>query len=707
MARGSCLLALALLLGAPVLVPAAENAEGASIPRFTVDTARVRVDVVVRDKKGAILRGLEAPSFEVYEDGVRQELEGSDFVESGLPVAAPPVEGARARTPTVVAIAFDRLSPGARRFAHQAVLDYIERSSPGSWVGLFSIDRDLRTLQPLTADRAALRQSADRMLSLAPTSLAGLRERKAISNAHAGLATGMGQAHVASAEFAGTPECRGNETDAIRSQEILESRMVESFEALERDLSGFSTSQALLALIAGLETLPGRKAVVLVSEGLAIPAGVDATFRSVVAAANRANVSFYTADAGGLRVASTGLETKRAVETAQVRSGPPDLSSPNMGSRSRPELIEDTLRLAPEAGLGRLAAETGGFLISDTNDLGSGLLEMDEDLGAYYVLSYAPRRQDYDGKFRSIAVKVLRPHGRLQARKGYLALNTALPVPALEHEAPALARLERGPLPTDIPVRLRGLQFPETPPFALASVVVEVPAGSFELQRDAKANLLRQDFTILVLVRDASRRVVAKLSQHYPLSAPLQGRADPRSGQVLFYREARLPAGTYTLEAIAYDALGGKAGTAAATLEVPEPMLQHLRASSLMVVRSAVKVGTSSAAVPRPFVYRDVVLYPNLGQAVTREAGGALAFFVTAWPSVERPALDVLVEVWRDGKTVAQAPPARLHPDGDGRIQLASSLPLDTLAPGAYELRVTLSDGRDRETRSASLPIAR
>ena len=67
----------------------------------------------------------------------------------------------------------------------------------------------------------------------------------------------------------------------------------------------------------------------------------------------------------------------------------------------------------------------------------------------------------------------------------------------------------------------------------------------------------------------------------------------------------------------------------------------------------------------------------------------------------------MLVEVWRDGKTVAQAPPARLHPDGDGRIQLASSLPLDTLAPGAYELRVTLSDGRDRETRSASLPIAR
>ena len=665
----------------------------------------------MRDKKGAILRGLDASNVLVFEDGVRQDVETLEFIEprpdGAASAGALAGAGPGARTPTVVAIAFDRLTPGGRRFAHQTVLDYIDRASPGSWVGLFSIDRDLRTLQPLTSDRAALRQSADRLLSMAPTSLAGLRERKAISNAHAGLATGMGQAHVASAEFAGTPECRGNETDAIRSQELLESRMVESFAALERDVQGFSTSEALLALIAGLETIPGRKAVVLFSEGVAIPAGVDATFRSVVAAANRANVSFYAADAAGLRVASSGLETRREVETVMVRSGPPDLSSMGTGSRSRPELIEDTLRLAPEAGLGRLAAETGGFLISDTNDLGGGLLQMDEELGAYYVASYTPKRQDYDGKFRSLSVKVLAPHGRVQARKGYLALNTDLPVPALEHEAPALAMLDKASLPTEIPLRLRGLQFPETPPYAVASLVVEAPASSFELQRDTKAGVFRQDFTILVLVRDASRKVVAKLSQHYPLSGPLKGQTEPRQGQVRFYRETRLPAGAYTLEAIAYDALSGKAGATAATLEVPEQLPQHLRASSLMVVRSAEKVDGASANAPRPFLYRDVVLYPNLGQAVQRQAGGALAFFVTAWPTLERPTLEARVEVWRDGKSVAQTPPERLHADGDGRIQLASSLPLEALTPGAYELRVTLNDGRDEETRTAAVPIAR
>ena len=167
---------------------------------------------------------------------------------------------------------------------------------------------------------------------------------------------------------------------------------------------GFSTSEALLALIAGLETLPGRKAVVLFSEGVAIPAGVDATFRSVVAAANRANVSFYAADAAGLRVASSGLETRREVETVMVRSGPPDLSSMGTGSRSRPELIEDTLRLAPEAGLGRLAAGDRRVPDQRHNDLGAGLLEMDEELGAYYVAFLRPEEA---GVRRQVPI----PHG--------------------------------------------------------------------------------------------------------------------------------------------------------------------------------------------------------------------------------------------------------------------------------------------------------
>lgn len=673
--------------------PATPAEDRSRPPAFAVSAERVTVDFVVRDRKDAILRGLSAADVEVYEDGVRQDVESLEFVErldagesAGLPAAAP----------TFVAVAFDRLSAPARSFARDAVLEYLGQLPAGdAWMGVFSIDRSISTLQPFTRDREAVRASLGRLSASA--AFGGARQRDAVRKAYGGLATGFGQAHVAPAELAGEPECRDAEDEVVRRLKILDSRMTESFESLERDQQGFATTHALLSLIAALEPLPGRKAILLFSEGLVIPADVEASFQSVAAAANRANVSIYGADAGGLRATSGADETRRNIASLRTRlelqqgTGSPSTRGPTEQEATSSLVLlernEDTLRFASGSGLGRLADLTGGFLIQDTNDLSAGLADVAEELGAYYVLSYAPRNQRYDGRFRAISVRVKHPHGRLQARKGYLAVKTALPVPALAYEAPALARLEAGSFPTELSVRLRALQFPEAPPVSVVPVVVEVAARGL------------QDLAIVVLVRDAERQVVAKMSQRYAPSRPSE---PPETRPVLFYRETSLSPGSYTLEAIAYDARSGAAGAATATLDVPPADRGHLRASSVIVVGSAEKVGVGAA---RPLTYGDVLLYPNLGQPLRRDAGRPLTFFVTAWPATDRPGVDARIEVVREGRMVAATSATRLRPDADGRIQLASSLPIGTLAPGAYELRVRLSDGADEETRTTAVPI--
>ena len=704
-AIGPLSLVLVLFLSAGAPTEAAGEALSVSPTSFAVSAERVKVDVVVRDRKGAILRGLGAADLEVYEDGVRQSVDSFDFVErSRMEPEGTLASAAAATAPAFVAVAFDGLGPAARRFAQQAALGYLERAlPPRSWVGVFSIDRGLRTLQPFTDDRDALRQSLDRAAGSASASFAGLRERDAIRNAYAGLATGFGQAHVAAAELSGVPECRSGEDEINRRMEILESRLMESFQSLERDQQGFATTHALLALIGALEPLPGRKVILLFSEGLVIPADVEAAFRSVVAAANRAAVSIYGADAGGLRVASAGDETRRTIDSIQTRLRLHDDGGGNPLSRGGSgrdpdtsglvllERNEDTLRFDPGSGLGRLAEQTGGFLIRNTNDLSSGLAEMSEDLSAYYLLSYTPRNTHYDGRFRAITVRLKRPHGRLQARKGYLAVRTALPVPALDYEAAALARLESRPLPTAVPLRIRGLQFPEAPPLSVVPILVEVPGRGL------------RDLTIVVLVRDASRRIIAKMSQRY---APSGSGTSPDARTVRFYREAHLSAGSYELEAVAYDARSGAAGATTSTLEIPPSVPDHLRASSLVVVGSAEKLGTEAGSATPPLRYGEVLLHPNLGQAVRREASPTMTFFVTAWPASERPAIEARLDVVRDGQTVSATRSTSLRPDAEGRIQLASSLPLEGFAPGAYELRLTLSDGRDEEVRTAAVPIA-
>ena len=200
------------------------------------------------------------------------------------------------------------------------------------------------------------------------------------------------------------------------------------------------------------------------------------------------------------------------------------------------------------------------------------------------------------------------------------------------------------------------------------------------------------------------RQVVAKMSQRYVLSGPPAHADAARS--VLFYRETRLSPGSYQIDAVAYDARSGAAGAATSTLEVPPAASGHLRASSLMVVGSAERLGAGESAAPRPLRYGDVLLYPNLGQPLSREPGRALTFFVTAWPALDRPLIDARVEVVHDGRTVATTRTASLRPDAEGRIQLASSLPLERFGPGAYELRLTLSDGQEEQTRTAAVPIA-
>ena len=55
--------------------------------------------------------------------------------------------------------------------------------------------------------------------------------------------------------------------------------MLEASEALERDQQGLATINSMLALVNGLKTAPGRKAVVFFSEGLVLPPRVASALR--------------------------------------------------------------------------------------------------------------------------------------------------------------------------------------------------------------------------------------------------------------------------------------------------------------------------------------------------------------------------------------------------------------------------------------------
>jgi VWFA-related protein len=166
--------------------------------------------------------------------------------------------------------------------------------------------------------------------------------------------------------------------------------------------------------------LPGRKSVLYFCEELPLSDAVKPKFDALIQEANRNNISFYPVDAAGLRIHSEEAKVGRNVELAGAQ-GIGDAQR-NAGAWTKDlERQEQILSSRAGAVLGRLAKETGGFLIDNTNDLGKGVARMQAERTTYYLLGYQPSNPAADGKFRRVSVKVKRPRVTVRARPGYVA----------------------------------------------------------------------------------------------------------------------------------------------------------------------------------------------------------------------------------------------------------------------------------------------
>jgi len=747
----AAVLAVALstpLTGASVAQTPPAPTSSTTPPVVGVSTAEVAVDFVARDKKGRIVRDLKPAEIEVYEDGVRQELTlfelisttsepepataGALSVKAAAKTSPSPAAAANTSAPVaapaapdvereaLVALVFDRLSPTARAGARDAALEWLKLPAVrGRQVGVFRIDSGLEEVEPFTDDRGPVMDALERIARSAPTSYGGAEDRERLRNLRCELAalegrTACGTTPVSAADSPGElalpdPMMDANGPAKAERKRMLAQQiaMLQTLEELERDQQGLATTNGLLALVNSLRTFPGRKAVIFFSEGLALPDRVVATLSSVISGANRGGVTFYAADAAGLRVHSASEETRRELNlitdasSASTVTGDATLSAAQQPMSRIMERSENVLRLDPASGLGALARDTGGFLIQDTNNVAAALKRVEEELGAYYLLSYAPGNESWDGRYRKIEVRVRRSGVAVQSRRGYYAVRTPTPTPVLEHEAAALARLEESPTAADVPLDARALHFPAPDGDTVVAITAEMAATAAMLRPD-KAGDLEQDFTIMALVRDAGRRVVHKSSRHYVLTWPKSKAEELWQGKVMFAREAVLGPGRYTVEVVAYDALRRTAGVTRVDLEVPRRPPGELRLSSLMVVG---RTEPNATGDPGPLQYQGRRLYPNFGEAVQVKDGRPLPFLVTLSPG-SRPPGEARVELLLEDEPIRSASVPFPPPDENGQVRVVGGLPIDGLPPGAYTLRLVVNDGRAMETRTAAVTLA-
>src|SRR5690606_15487291 len=146
------------------------------------------------------------------------------------------------------------------------------------------------------------------------------------------------------------------------------------------------------------------KSIVFITEGF-VADGMEEALRGIVGQVARSGGRVYAIDVRGLSRFGAGDNLGQLDATNEA------------GAMMSFDMVAD--------GMNSLAIDTGGMMIRNQNNSTRAFETIAEDANRYYVVGYQPSNPSFDGKYRSIEVRVKRDGARVRARRGYLALEPA------------------------------------------------------------------------------------------------------------------------------------------------------------------------------------------------------------------------------------------------------------------------------------------
>jgi VWFA-related protein len=355
--------AVALVLLNATTAALAQDAAPQAKPQYRVRVTSelVLVNVVVRDKRGNLVRGLKKEDFTVTEDGKRQEVSTFDFENVDELATAGPAEAtvtgaaatagllhssnapldARDRRLILLFFDFSGMDPEQIERGVDSAKKFVsEKMMPADLIALVSLATNMRVDLDFTGDKS-----------------------KVLSILSAYTST-QGQGFDAGAEGSaeGAPETGG------------------SFTPDDTDYNTFTADRKLLALQAIMQALGKinqKKSIIYFSNGIT-QSGVDnqSALRATTASAVKANVSIYPLDVRGLQAFPPGGEAQNASLHGQSAYNGNAVFNDLNGNAASQETLST------------LADDTGGKAFFDSNDFSGVFSQVQKDTSAYYVLGF-------------------------------------------------------------------------------------------------------------------------------------------------------------------------------------------------------------------------------------------------------------------------------------------------------------------------------
>jgi VWFA-related protein len=383
--------ALALLVSLPAFGWQEPSAEEAFSEEIAVSV--VSLDVFVTDKKGKPLNGLTKEDFEIYEDGKPVEITNF-YAENGPEPGSPGEAAARPEDQKLHLVVFVddvNMEPQGRARILEDLPGFLGRSlTPGDKVMLVRFNQSLEIRRSFTTDQDQIK-----------TDVAALEKLSSDAKKYE-----QSRAH-AFEDIVNAIEVHGGWGPPAESR-------IQSW-AEQESLMVKGSLDALDAVVGWLAGVPGRKAILYVSDGLPLVPGDDLYYWASIRSGYRAGQRI-----SGLGTMSNDLSKRfREVTARASRNRVAFYPIEAYGVRTvRGTALQEATVTSRQNGLRFLADDTGGRAMLNAADPVAALQLMSEDLAAYYSLGYQPQREG-DEREHKVEVKVKTRGAKVRHRQWY------------------------------------------------------------------------------------------------------------------------------------------------------------------------------------------------------------------------------------------------------------------------------------------------
>jgi len=703
------------------LLPIVVHAQNPPKPQDEGDVVRVKsnlvnIDVIVKDKKGKYVPDLKPEDFTISENGSPQKIEFFDapIIKKSVTLSTGPVEESTAPTTAprnYISLLLDSQTTdltNVKQVREGAIKFIREQVSNADEVAILTVTNNLKMLQPFTHDKAQLIATLEK-IGLSPDSKSF--EQKDLKGNIDSLRDFLSGAPVPPTSGTVSP----TEGPALARVMIVQ-RVLQQFLVLRTALSlqqARPILAALAALAEGLRPIPGKKTLVLFSQGFVTPQVLDWQVQSTIDIANRANVAIYIIDSAGLRGAA---EASGALVPGSPLAG--ISAATNQEQRIRAvggETVFDNSRQEGQTReydiLYRLSGDTGGKFLKGNNDIGQGLERINQEIQSRYTLAYRSTNQNFDGTFRKVKIEVNRPDVQIISRSGYYAIPPEEIVFLSPADKKLLANFATMQASPGLPLFVSLSQFRSREGLYTVPLAIELPPSAVQFDRQGDKRSMQLE--ILGVLKATPERLLSRLGGNFDVNLAADDYNNILSNNIFYRQDLQLAPGDYTIDLIVRDKQSGKTTARREQFVLPEPDAEFATTPVVLsrYVERARELPPDPSQLPDVFVLGKQSIRPSAERQF--RATDNLIMFLAVYnaansPETNKPLVRVTARLMKDGQPATRPFDFVLTETQNEpvpHLNFAEFIRLTNLAPGRYQVAIETKDMVTRKLTKQEAPF--